>query len=162
MIEADVFKPSNVKRAFFIDYRVTLIKSWGPSRRYDNGDIVRAPTNTGFYYKVVTQPDGGVSSANQPQDWSIVPTTTIKDGSVLWTTFHPDSAGLFTISSSVWRVDAGITVVDDTNFSRFIVEREVADGVSGQFYQAINDAVTADGREVQKSIIIGVQDPVPL
>ncbi|KKM61450.1 hypothetical protein LCGC14_1531560 [marine sediment metagenome] len=87
---------------------------------------------------------------------------TFRDGSLLWTTFHPDNAGLFTISSSVWRVDAGITVVDDTKFSRFVVELEVDDGISGQFYQAINDAVTSDGQEVQDSIIIDVQDPVPL
>ncbi len=161
MVEADYFKPSNVKRVFFIDYRDTLIKSWGPKRRYDIGDIVRAPTETGFYYKIVAEEDGGVSSANQPP-FSVEPGVTFKDGSLLWTTFHPDSVGLFTIDSSVWTVDAGITVVDDTKFSRFVVELEVDDGISGQFYQAINDAVTSDAQEVQDSMIIGVQDPLPL
>ena len=161
MVEADWSKPSNVKRTFFIDYRTTLIKAWRPSHRYDIGDIARAPTGTGHYYKIVAAPDGGVSSANQP-DWSVEAGVTFKDGSLLWTTFHPDDAGLFTISTSVWRVDPGITVVDDSNFSRFVVELEVDDGISGQFYQAINDAVTSDGQEVQDSRIIGVQDPVPL
>ena len=161
MAQSDFVKASNVQKAVFIDWRDNLVKSWGPGRRYNFADIVRAPTETGFLYKVVAGVDAGRSSANQPQDWSIVPTTTFADGSVLWTTFHPDASGLFTIATSVWAVDPGITKVSDAIVG-FLAELVLDDGVSGQQYQAINDITTSDGVEEQDSIIMGVQDPAPL
>lgn len=158
MAESDFTKPSNVKRSFFIDWRKNLVKAWGPGRRYGQNEIVRAPTGTGFYYKVVDAGHAGISSMIQPP-WSVDITATFKDGSIIWTTFHPDNAGLFTLQTSVWAVDPGITLVSNAIVG-FLAELELDDGVSGQQYLAVNDIVTSTGKEAQDSIIIGVQDPV--
>ena len=150
----DFFKPSNVARSFFIDWRKNLVKSWGPERRYNIGDVVRAPTGTGFYYRVTVT---GISSRLQP-DFSIVPTTFLTDGSVTWETFHSDDAGLFTLSTSVWSVDPGITVVSDA-ISGFLTEIKLDDGTPGEIYRATNDIVTSVGVEAQDDIIIEIEDP---
>ncbi len=158
MAESDFEKPSNVKRSFFIDWRKNLVKAWGPARRYGQNEIVRPPTGTGFYYKVVDAGDAGISSMIQPP-WSVDITATFKDGSIIWTPFHPDAVGLFTLSTSIWTVDPGITVVSD-QIVGFLTELELDDGVSGEQYLAVNDITTSTSVEAQDSIIIGVQDPV--
>lgn len=160
MAESDFTKASNVKRSFFIDWRINLIKSWGPIRRYGENEIVRAPTGTGFYYKIIGPSSAGISSALQPP-WSVEEGATFKDGSLIWTVFHPDSAGLFTITSSIWNVDAGITHVSD-QIVGFLTEVVLDDGVDGEQYRGINDIVTSDGIEAQDSIIVGIEDPAPL
>ncbi len=157
MQESDFTKASNVQRSFFIDWRKNLIKSWGPARRYGQNEIVRAPTGTGFYYKVVDGGHAGLSSVIQPP-WSVDITATFKDGSVIWTPFHPDAAGLFTLDTSVWTVDPGITKVSD-QIVGFLAELVLDDGVSGEQYLAVNDITTSTGVEAQDSIIIGVEDP---
>ena len=158
MTESDFEKPSNVKLSVFIDWRKNLVVAWGPGRRYGQNEIVRPPTGTGFYYKVVDGAHAGISSMIQPP-WSVDITTTFKDGSIIWTPFHPDAAGLFTLQTSVWNVDPGITVVNEA-IDGFLTELELDDGVSGEQYLAVNDIVTSTGTERQDSIIIGVQDPV--
>ena len=158
MAESDFTKPSNVARSFFIDWRKRLVKAWGPGRRYGENEIVRAPTGTGFYYKIVGPSSAGISAMIQPP-WSVDITATFKDGSVVWTPFHPDAAGLFTLQTSVWAVDPGITEVSD-QIVGFLTELVLDDGVSGQQYLAVNDITTSTGVEAQDSIIIGVQDPV--
>ncbi len=160
MAESDFTKASNVQRSFFIDWRRRLITSWGPGRVYGENEIVRAPTGTGFYYKVVGAASAGISNMIQPA-WKVEAAQTFKDGSVIWTVFHPDNAGLFTISTSVWIVDAGITKVSD-QIVGYLSELVLDDGVDGQQYRAICDIVTSTGIEAQDSIIVGIEDPAPL
>ncbi len=160
MAESDFTKASNVQRSFFIDWRINLIKSWGAARRYGENEIVRAPTGTGFYYKVIGSASVGISAQIQPA-WKVEAGQTFKDGSVIWTVFHPDSAGLFTITSSIWNVDSGITHVSDQIIG-FFTEVVLDDGVDGEQYRGVNDIITSTGIEAQDSIIVGIEDLAPL
>lgn len=145
-------KDPNVNRAFEIDYERELVLPPRRAADFFSGDIVRPHIATGFLYECTT---AGKTAQYFPV-WPRAAGATVQDGSAVWTARHPYSPTLPTIASAQWIVPGGLSLVSQSE-QRFVASATIGGGVVGVVYTLTCRITTTNGRQVDQSIDILVQ-----
>lgn len=147
-------KDPNVPKSYEIDVFFRFISEMHRSREFKVNDLARAPRDTGFYYKCTV---AGRTSRSFPRSFPRVDTETLLDGSVTWTTIHPDSAtAAVKIQTVDWTVPAGLTL-DSQSESGHIAEATFSGGLDGEDYEVTARVTPNNGNAIDITITIPVR-----
>ena len=159
MADKIVYKPAGVAETFSLDWLKILVPVWEPNRRYNLGDLVRAPVFNGWIFEAdpIASDTWALSGMTAPE-FPFGDAETTVDGAIVWTAKSPAQAGLQTISVSVWGLDAGI-VEDTKTISGFETFITVSGGVAGEQYRMTNTITRSTGEEEQDSLVLEILNP---
>jgi hypothetical protein len=117
------------------------------------GAFVRAEPDLGWYYECTT---AGITSRYFPE-WPRAASETVNDGSVIWTSRHPDDAVVPKVSTVLWTVEDGLTL-DSQSEDDHEIHATFSGGVHGQDYDAVASVTPSDGNPFDVTIIVPVRE----
>ena len=146
-------KDPNVTATYTIDWHDELIIEALREHEFDNGQVVQAQRDTGFYYECTT---AGRTSAYYPREWPRAAGQTVSDGSVVWTCRHPSSVTVPLVQSAAWTVPSGLTL-DSQSESGTLTNAALSGGVDGVDYEVTCRMTPTVGSIVERTIVVRVR-----
>ena len=140
----------DVPATYSIDFREDLIGEATRVTNFSVGAVVVAPRDTGYYYECAV---AGKTGREYPDKWPRQAGETVKDGSAVWITKHPDDATLAGIQSAVWTLPAALTK-DSQSESGGFAHITVSGGADGGSYSCTCRMTPTTGNPVDVTIVI--------
>jgi hypothetical protein len=145
-------KDPDVIATYSIDWEDELVAEADRDQVFSVSDIARPNLATGFYLQCTT---AGRTGDHYPT-WPRADGETVWDGSVLWTTRHPNSVSVPSVSSATWSVPTGI-VQDSISNVGFVSSITLSGGTDGVDYELTCRMTPSSGPVVEQSIIVPVR-----
>lgn len=137
-------------------YEIDLFQAFVPealrSREFLVDQLVRAQRDTGFYYRCT---QAGRTARNYPT-WPRAASETVLDGSVEWTTVHPDDATPPEVDTVVWEVPAALTL-DSQSHDDHVARATFSGGTDGEDYDVTARITPTAGEPRDVTITIPVR-----
>lgn len=147
-------KDPDVATVYEIDVFEQIVVEAYRSHRFEVDDVVRAPKDTGFFYVCQT---AGRTGDHYPQYWPRAASETVADGSVVWNTVHPDSAGPTTIQIVTWIMPTGLTL-DSQSEANHVATATISGGTADVDYDVTARITPTVGPPIDVTITIPVRN----
>lgn len=138
---------------YSVDVFQRLVTEAFRSNDFEVDDLVRAPRDTGLYYKCTK---AGRTAYNFPT-YPVRENEKVIDGSSEWIALHPSTVTAITIQTVVWSVPAALTLESqvETNHRASVT---LSGGVDGADYEVTATINPTEGDAFDTTLIVPVRN----
>lgn len=146
-------KDPDVNETYAIDWQDQLVLSALREFDFVQGQVVKAPRDTGWYYECTT---AGKTARNYPAQWPRSSGVEVADGSVIWTCRHPADTEIATVESVDWQIPDGLALVEQIQSGRLAIIT-VSGGEAGVDYDVVCRMTPSVGNAMERTETVRVR-----
>jgi len=150
-VETLAAKDPDIAKTYTFDWRERVVGEVARSIDYAADAIALPQRDTGFFLECTV---AGRTASYYPS-WPRQKDQMVRDGSVVWTTRHPDDVTIPSVSTAVWTVPAALTV-DSQDETGTITEVTISGGVDGVVYEISVRMTPSAGDAVDRTFLLPV------
>ena len=146
-------KDPDVDKTYDLDVFELIVEEALRGSKYVQGDLVRATRDNGFYLECTTAGRTGRYNPYSPR----IANQAIRDGSVVWTSRHPDDVTPLEVLSASWTVYPDDLTVDSSFEAGHIATVVLRGGADGCDYEVTGRIVPTQGNTIDHTFIVPVR-----